>query len=66
MRRFGGRLQAREGSCTQADIAVWIEAIAEDVRYAIRGLRFPLRRDLDCSSSLGLADRRKHRDLHVS
>ena len=38
MRRFGGRLQAREGS-HDADIAVWIETIAQDVRYAIRGLR---------------------------
>jgi hypothetical protein len=54
MRRFGGRLQAWEGS-RDADMFVWIETIAQDVRYAIRGLRKNPGVTLIALLSLGLA-----------
>lgn len=38
LRRFGSRPYARESS-RDADILVWVETIAQDVRYAIRSLR---------------------------
>jgi predicted permease len=37
-RRFGSPLRAREAS-RDADVLVWLETIAQDARYAIRGLR---------------------------
>src|SRR5439155_5533347 len=38
MRRFVGRLQVREAS-RDADVLVWLQTIAQDARYAIRGFR---------------------------
>jgi predicted permease len=37
VRRFGSPLHAREAA-RDADVFVWLETIAQDVRYAIRGL----------------------------